>query len=333
MWFDDVGPNSVHFSGSDEARDHAQGTAPALLIEPGLRWPTNDQFHPFVRPQLDNAIFASEMRHSSPGLGIGWPPIADDEIIDINATFLVASEGDGGEIIVTGTRLTSGGILWNSSEDVGSFEDPKSPVAFIPPPGEDEGEAPSDESTIEVTINLGRPLTDSENEALQDFMDAVAAIDAAIRSLADNVKITLYDGSTVTGAELKSLWSKTEFFINPDNIFYGETNPQNRGAAMLNGGNPEVFVNISTFMGYAAHPNNSGLNYFVGHELGHLTQANQNHNGTVPDAGARYEQMANDISRAIANLGGLAILPQTDAPQGVAYDRYSTPNPLVFTAN
>lgn len=269
------------------------------------------------------------LRHNdgAPQFSTGrWQPEVDDTF-DIILKSSTATEPPAGDtIVVTGTRTSGGGIVWSHATggDPGGLT---GPTGEITPPNDGEP-PPPDESEIIITVQLNRTLTASEQQVLQNLQNAISAVDAAIRSLADNARITLYDGSTVTGAELKALWSKTDFTVNPDNTYYGTTNPQNRGAAILNGGDPQVFVNMWVLTDYAAHPDNSGLNYFVGHELGHLTQANQNHDGTAPDAAMRYEQMANDISRAIANSAGISVLPSegTSAP---TYG-YSTPSALQF---
>lgn len=73
------------------------------------------------------------------------------------------------------------------------------------------------------------------------------------------------------------------------------------------------------------------MNYLVDYEVGHLTNATRSHDGTRPDAGGRYEQMANDVSRAIAFSAGIVVLPQTNDFENDAYERYSAGAPLVFT--
>jgi hypothetical protein len=330
MWFDDFEPVHPQISfnalGDDPRVDHINERA-----GPAERWPLASDFDPFAhRPSSDDGMMHFRSNDGA-AFGLGRREPDTDVTVDTVLKSSLATEPEPEPIVVTGTRLSSGGLSWTQTGGGGGPADDPMGDTIKPPPLDEGGGAASDESEITITVQIYRTLSASEQQVLQNLQNAIAAIDAAIRSLADNARITLYDGSTVTGAELKALWSKTDFTVNPDNTYYGTTNPQNRGAAILNGGDPQVFVNMWVLQGYAAHPDNSGLNYFVGHELGHLVNANQTHNGTISDAAARYEQMANDISRAIANLQGLAILPQTDAPEGDAYDRYSTPSPLIFT--
>jgi hypothetical protein len=327
MWFDDAEPVHPQFpfnAFTDGPRlDHGP-----QRVAPVDRWPLASDFHPFAqRPDIDSGVMHFRGHDDSPFVSGRWETDADT--LDIVTKSSLATEPQGDPIVVTGTRLSGGGFSWTQSGGGGAFGELPSPGDTPAPPGGDT--VAPDENEITITVQIYRPLTASEQQVLQNLQNAISAIDAAIRGLADNARITLYDGSIVTGAELKALWSKTDFTINPDNTYYGTTNPQNRGAAIYNGGDPQVFVNLWVLQGYDAQPGDSGLNYFVGHELGHLVNANRTHNGTTPDAGARYEQMANDISRAIANLDSLDTLPQTDDPRGDAYDRYSTPSALVFT--
>lgn len=190
----------------------------------------------------------------------------------------------------------------------------------------------SDESEVTVTINIPNP-TDAQKTVIAKTLEAINRHDIAIRSLHDNARIMLYDGSIVTGAELKALWFKTDFEINAAGFVYGQgtASPQTRGAANYNGGDPLIQANIDILGGYAAS-HDAGLNFWVGHEVGHLTAANRTHDGTVADAGTRFEQMANDISRAIAHSQGLAVLGPGDfeTTSGTTYPRYSTPEPMIF---
>ncbi len=107
-------------------------------------------------------------------------------------------------------------------------------------------------------------------------------------TLSPKGQITLKDGSTVSGAQLNYDWLRTDFEINPVGTVYGEGTayPQTRGEANYNEGNPLIRVNIDTLAGYAGS-GDAGLNFWVGHEMGHLTAANRNHDGTVADANAR----------------------------------------------
>lgn len=241
-------------------------------------------------------------------------------------TISTATEPQPETIVVTGKRLSGTyGVQFEGSYGGGDVVNPEGDSDSITPGG-DEPQL-TDEQEVTVTVNIENP-TDEQKKAVNDYLKAIDRLDKAIRSIPDNKKVTLYDGSTVTGAELKALWLKMDFVINPDTVFY---DGQNRGAAMYNGGDPIVYMNITNLVDYNAH-GESGMNFLVGHELGHLTAANRFHDGTNTDAGARYEQMANDISRAIAFSAGIDVLPQTNEFENDAYERYSTANPLVFTA-
>lgn len=245
------------------------------------------------------------------------PPIAESELNP-------ETSASNGEVIVVIGRRQNDQIVW--SNDGGD----QLPV-ITPDGGEGGASTTTDESAVMVEINVPNP-TLAQQAAIDAFLQAIERADKAIKNLRDDAKIRLYDGSIVTGRELKDLWAKTDFVINPDTVDY-DNRPdvvQNRGAADYNGGDPIISQNIGNLVGYHAHQE-AGMNYLVGHELGHLTAANRFHDGTVANANALYEQMAKDISRAIAHSAGLSVLPQTDDFEVDAYERYSTNNPLVFT--
>lgn len=238
-------------------------------------------------------------------------------------------------IVVVGTRKTGASEDYGVSFDgaYGSETPPRlEPDVTTIEPNDGSGATDSDESEVTVTIKIPNP-TDAQKVIIAKALEAISREDAAIRSIPDSKRITLRDGSTVTGAELKADWLKTDFEINPAGTVYGvgTASPQPRGAANYNGGDPLIQVNIDILGGYAAS-GDAGLNFWVGHEVGHLTAANRNHDGTVVDANARYEQMANDISRAIAHSGGLPVLGpgEFETRSGEMYPRYSTPEPMIF---
>lgn len=108
----------------------------------------------------------------------------------------------------------------------------------------------------------------------------------------------LANGSLVTGAELKALWSRADFVLNENGNVYA--NGGILGESALNGGNPQISLNISTIVGYDNNP--GGMAYVIAHELGHLTAAGQAaNNARSPD----NEMIANDVARAISNLEGI----------------------------
>jgi hypothetical protein len=103
-----------------------------------------------------------------------------------------------------------------------------------------------------------------------------------------------------------------DFIINPQGTVY--QNGTQRGEASYNGGNPQISFNIDIVSAYADLL--GGLNYIIGHEIGHMTEAGR--------AGNR-EVVANDIARAIDSWASLDILSN---PGGGGY---GTTYPLTFS--
>lgn len=186
---------------------------------------------------------------------------------------------------------------------------------------------PADEASIDVVVNINRPLTAAEQAAVDSLKATIAKQTAFINSLSDTAKITLPNGQQVTGAELKEIWSKTDFQINEVNTTY--RNGTTRGEADYNGGDPKVGYNIDIVTGYKAL--SGGMDYLTMHELGHMTQAGRNANANLDADGNGVvsavendanERVANDIAQAIVSGSGGTVMAN---PGG----QYSGP-PLVF---
>lgn len=223
-----------------------------------------------------------------------------------NEVELVAG-GTGGEpIVVVGTRLAIGAaaINWVTFNEDGSGEEPH--PTLYPEGSEGGGGAPTDEESVDITINIYRPLTEAEKAAVENMKATIAAIEAAIKALPNNALLILPNGASVTAADLKAIWAKTDFVIN-DNSFVYLNNGQ--GEADPNWGNPKVSFNIGYLDQYDDFT--GGMNYLVAHELGHLTQA-----GT---SFYTDQRTANDISRALLNGAGLAYLNSPEPEYGYSW--------------
>ncbi len=185
---------------------------------------------------------------------------------------------------------------------------------------------PSDTSAMHLEINL-TGITPQQQQAIDHLTAAITAATTAIDGIPNSQIITLSDGSTVSGQELKTIWAATDFVINPKDTHYDNT--VNTGQANYNNGNPVVSYNIDTLTGYDIL--SGGMNYLALHELGHMTAAGRAFTSAHPSSGGEInpanEQFANDIARAIANHGGIQVLnPLTAAPIG----GYSTETPIIF---
>lgn len=248
--------------------------------------------------------------------------------------YISGGEGDeGGEIVVTGTRYPPTVNPWGGGG--GSF-----PPPYYPPYGGGGGDGgggttpppppPSaDEDSHDVQVNLDEStLTADQKKALADFKESVARVDAWVKALPDDAKLTLDNGQVVTGAEVKAAWAKTDFVINPVGTNYA--NNSYRGEADYNGGDPVVRINIDILDGY----NNSvgGSDFLVLHEIAHLTADQRANLSSVSNDGNGYteaervahERMANDIARAVAVWNGGSVMLNPG-------DGYSTSNPSFQT--
>lgn len=161
---------------------------------------------------------------------------------------------------------------------------------------------------------------------IEKFRAAVEKIGQAVKALNDQAVLTLPNGSTITGAELKVLWKSVDFVINPQG-FNDYKNKSVRGEADYNGGDPVISFNIDLVEGYAKHA--AGLNFVVAHDLGHLAKAARDFDQKIQEGGVTEEErlarerMASDISRALNHNAGLQVLQDP-------IDGYSTPDPLPF---
>jgi hypothetical protein len=309
MWFDDFEAaqpqNLFNAIGDDPRLDYGP-----QRFEPAERWPLASDFYPFaLRPDIDSGVMHFRPNeHAAFGLG-RWQPDIDDTFDSVLKSS-TATEPSDDTIVVTGTRNSFGTLSWTQTGGAGGTGDDLGGDTIEPPPLDEGGDAPPDNTVITITIHINRPLTASEQQALQDLQNSIAAVDAAIRALANNATLVL-NGVTVSGAQLKEIWAKTDFQIY-DYISF--RNGSYRGEAdMVNGTDPTISFNISgTADGHNGLDrfNNftGGVNYLVGHELGHLTQwFTPNFNNEV---------MANDFARALLNGAGL---PYLSNPQGGGY--------------
>ncbi len=168
-----------------------------------------------------------------------------------------------------------------------------------------------DVDTIVIENNLGREFTAEELAAVQALATAIANISIAISQLSNTAQITLPNGNTITGAQLKAIWGEVDFTINPNGFQYANGTPgQGSGVEVYDRG---VGVNIGHLAGYAAH-GTPGMNYFVLHELSHMTTGAISLMSTLAAGGmdsaeaAQLERYTNDTALAIGNATGQTLL-------------------------
>lgn len=256
------------------------------------------------------------------GLTDGCPGSADRSAFNVTqgeAPTPTDVSSDSGEIVITGYRDSgTPGVFWGGPSEGGSGHEPH--PTLVPGGG---GSAPAtDQDVVTIEINVGRELTPSEQAAIENLKATIAAIDVAIRKLPDNAILILPSGKSVTGADLKVIWAKTDFVINENepykNLSYrGEANVIGQDTQNVSGNDYQISFNIHDRALDGYDHREGGVNYLVAHELGHLTQWWTHNFGN--------EQMANDIGRAILASDGLVYLRD---PGGGGY---STEAPMQFT--
>ncbi|MGO1073412.1 hypothetical protein [Lysobacter sp. CA199] len=195
--------------------------------------------------------------------------------------------------------------------------------------------APADSVTAPtVNVNVGRALDADEQRAVDALNASIRDVTRTINGIPNEARMTLADGRTVSGEELRDMWSKTQFTLH--HTGYNEyRNKSARGEADYNGGDPQIGYNIDNLTKYSRVP--GGMNYLVLHEIGHMTVAGRETNTDVHrddtlthEENETNERLANDVARGIAHRGGLSILPAT-GPTAPTQGGYSADIPSFDT--
>lgn len=170
----------------------------------------------------------------------------------------------------------------------------------------------------EVTLDPSIQLSPEQLEKYNAFKAIVRGMGAHLAEIPDNSILDMGNGLTITGAELKSIWARVDFWINPQGTTY--LNETARGEANYNWGDPKVSYNIDVLMEYCDSP--AEMIYLVLHELGHLTQAGRDYNGMAHRGevtSTQNEIFANTIALAIATA------TQQSAYPSATHGYYPTP--------
>ncbi len=204
---------------------------------------------------------------------------------------------------------------------------PISPAAPTP-------EAPA-LATPRVNVRIDRELKPEERTALAQLDASIQATTRTLGAIPAVARMTLADGRSVSGSELREMWSKTEFAIH-DTGYNGYRNKSARGEADFNGGEPRIAFNIDVVERYG-HPL-GGMNYLVLHEIGHMTSAGRETNEQVyrdkvltAEENRINERLANDVARGIANHGRLDVLARDDSKENPTLADYSAETPTFQT--
>lgn len=168
---------------------------------------------------------------------------------------------------------------------------------------------------------------------------AIARVDTAIKAVPNNAQIqlqqpvvTLFGTHTAINTnDLKNIWANTHWTLTALNYNNGR---EGKNIFSAPTSIAEVEINFNAVLGYNAHPNGSGLNYIVLHEIGHnvspgyaaqvsnnLAYYNSHGYSTVGYGPGdplwnNNEQVANQISR---DLNGYLGLPYMTAAPTYGY--------------
>jgi hypothetical protein len=185
-----------------------------------------------------------------------------------------------------------------------------------------------DQQNIDISDFTGRPLSPTEQAAMNKLRQVIDNAKARIDAMPENATLRLSDGKTLTGRELKDIMARLDIEIYDGRIFRNNshlvtdrfTGKPHGGEADYNNGNPVVRFNIGGVERYNA--SSGGIEYLLLHEIGHMVNSGLanleriGQGGITADESAAHERNANDIARAIGAYVGMPVI----AAPGFGYD-------------
>lgn len=238
------------------------------------------------------------MRHFS-GEFTGLRLLMEDEL-----ELIAGGDGEDGDELPEPAKLPE--IIVKATADKTVFYIPN-PAIWAVGGSTVETPEPKDEAAIHIDVNIQRPLTAEEEQLIKELAKSIQKANEAINAIPDKAKVTLPNGKSVSGQELKEVWKNTDFVINDNGFKY--KNGTDRGEADYNNGNPIVSFNMSLVKSYG--DSEAAMNFLPFHELAHMTSAGRDQNAAFVSGKStndQNERLANDIARAIANYSGVPIL-------------------------
>ncbi len=219
-------------------------------------------------------------------------------------------DGDDEEIVVNGYRPPS----YPSFTNPGSGYYPSNPSSNYGGGGSSPGTIDSSFAGFHLHTTVTNMTAEQQN-AYNHLHDRLNALDARVQAMPNNevMNIKLSDGSfrTITGAEVKSLWSNYSIMVDSGPYANGTS----RGASTDANGITHFDANLLTSYIHTADPaayQDKSADYLIFHELSHNTAAGKAENSydsahMTKDANGSYaasEKLANTIADAIeANIG------------------------------
>lgn len=256
--------------------------------------------------QIDLALISNHLDlttvHPEPGGRLVLPQV-QEQVSDSPDIIVVGylwdrwtsgSSGSGG----SGNGGNSGGqyVDGDSADGGGTFIGNMTP--YYPP-----AQADYDEITIDNLV--ARELTESEIKAIEALKQTIADVTKAIMSLPNNARIVLPNGEVISSAELKELWSTTDFRITE-----GTTTPATANVGFNSAVGPDINIDLK----WLDRKDDifGGVNYTVLHELGHTVDVSRklmtigwNNMTTIEQDEAQL--LANDVAKFVADYAGLPI--------------------------
>lgn len=235
--------------------------------------------------------------------------------------------GEGSEIIVNGDSGSSDPNLFNGSLYEGALEiildlmraaneQDRETLLGLLEAGEidpflnaisDGAALPFDTESIDVEVNIERPLSEVEQEAIEKLKAFIPKVTAFLNALPGNAEVTLENGQVVTAEELKRHWSKVDFRIDDENTQYRNGSFNSEVDVTLE----DAQININIDYLAALSSIEGGIEWFILHEIGHFSDASlQDQSTSLEDSDANapnHERMANEIAVALAHTFGINI--------------------------
>lgn len=130
-----------------------------------------------------------------------------------------------------------------------------------------QGEPPPPEPPIEpvVSSELADPANAAALEQARANLQAnLGRISGEIATMVDGVVVTMPDGKTMTGAQLKSQWNRMVWFVTDASYGKGKGGAGYRVGRLIH-----IYLSLEGIEYYSS--TEAGWNYMVFHEIGHWT--------------------------------------------------------------
>lgn len=177
-------------------------------------------------------------------------------------------DDDSGTSSTSSTSTTTGStITVTGSPSTSTTTSTTTTMTDGPGDGGEGGDSPGYDGPPIIVFVTDEANRAAVTAAATKLKAALEAINEEIQNLSDTDTVTLKDGSTVTGAELKGLWEQATFTVSDRTSILSDS-----AGGAVTGMNSEM--HFSTVDGWsAADPN--GLKFIALHEIAHMSPEGQ----------------------------------------------------------